>query len=54
MVEFCLNNSHFTYNSEFYDQLEGTPMGTPACHMLVMLDLLEYAKERLGFGHPQF
>ena len=57
LLEFCLKNTYFTYQDQFYEQVEGAAMGSPVSP-IVANPYMEYLEQKalstvptpLGFG----
>ncbi|XP_044766183.1 uncharacterized protein LOC123322305 [Coccinella septempunctata] len=55
LVDIVFDSSYFTFNNNFYKQLDGTAMGSPASPdlaELVMLELFEFVAGKLNFDIP--
>ena len=57
LLEFCLKNTYFSFQDQFYEQVEGVAMGSPVSSIVVNL-YMEYLEQKalstalhpLGFG----
>ena len=51
-IEFLMNKTFFQFDNKYYQQVFGTPMGSPICPMLadlVLQDLEEVVLNKLSF-----
>ena len=37
LLGFCLHNTYFSFQNEFYEQVEGAPMGSPVSPIVANL-----------------
>ena len=57
LLEFCLKNTYFSFQEQFYEQVEGVAMGSPVSPIVANL-YMEYLEQKaistaphpLGFG----
>ena len=45
LLEFCLKNTYFSFQGQFYEQVEGSAMGSPASHIVANL-YMEYLRTK--------
>ena len=45
LLEFCLHNSYFSFQGQFYEQVEGVAMGSPVSHIVANL-YMEYIEQK--------
>ena len=45
LLEFCLKNSYFSFQDQFYEQVKGVAMGTPVSSIVVNL-YIEYFEQK--------
>ena len=45
LLEFCLKNTYFSFQDQFYEQVEGAAMGSPASPIVVNL-YMEYLEQK--------
>ena len=51
---FCLYNTYFSFQSKFYEQVEGTTMGSPVSPVIANLYMEHFEGEALrSVSHPQ-
>ena len=46
LLEFCLKNTYFSFQGQFYEQVEGAAMGSPVSPIVVNL-YMEYLEQKL-------
>ena len=51
LVEICLNNTYFSFQDQFYEQVKGAAMGSPVNPIVANL-YMEYLSKRLSVGSP--
>ena len=54
LLEFCLKNTYFSFQDQFYEQVEGTAMGSPVSPIVANL-YMEYLEQKAlsTAPHPQ-
>ena len=45
-LEFCLKNTYFSFQDQFYEQVEGAAMGSPVSPIVANL-YMEYLEQKL-------
>ena len=45
LLEFCLKNTYFSFQDQFYEQVEGATMGSPVSHIVANL-YMEYLEQK--------
>ena len=45
LLEFCLKNTHFSFQGQFYEQVEGAAMGSPVSPIVANL-YMEYLEQK--------
>ena len=51
LLEFCLKNTHFFFQDQFYKQQEGAAMGSPVSPIVAIL-YMEYLKQKALSAAP--
>ena len=51
LLEFCLKHTYFSFQGQFYEQVEGAVMGSPVSPIVANL-YMEYLEQRLWALHP--
>ena len=46
LMEFCLNNTYFSFQDQFYEQVEGAAMGSPVSPIVANV-YMEYLNKKL-------
>ena len=46
LLEFCLKNTYFSFQDQFYEQVEGAAMGSPVSPIVANL-YMEYLEQKL-------
>ena len=46
LLEFCIKNTYFSFQDQFYEQVEGVAMGSPVGPIVANL-YMEYIEQRL-------
>ena len=46
LLEFCLKNTYFSFQDQFYEQVEGVAMGSPVSPIIINL-YMEYLEQKL-------
>ena len=41
LLEFCLRSTYFTFQNKYYEQIEGTAMGSPISPIVANLNMEE-------------
>ena len=56
LLEFCLKNTYFSFQDQFYEQVEGAAMGSPVSPIVVNLymEYLEQKAPKYCSTHPRF
>ena len=52
LLEFCLKNTYFSFQGQFYEQVEGAAMGSPV-HPIVANLYMEYLEQKALSTAPQ-
>ena len=53
LLEFCLNSTSFTYQGQFYQQVEGAAMGSPLSPIVANIYMEKFEEEALATApHP--
>ena len=52
LLEFCLKNTYFSFQGQFYEQTEGAAMGSPVSPIVANL-YMEYLEQKAPY-HPKF
>ena len=47
LLGFCLHNTYFSFQNKFYEQVEGTAMGSPVSHIVANLYMEHFEVEVL-------
>ena len=50
LLEFCLKNTHFAYQSSYYEQLEGAAMGSPISPIVANWYMEEFEAKALSMS----
>ena len=54
LLEFCLKNMHFSFQEQFYEQVEGAAMGSPVSPIVANLYMEYFEQKALSIApHPQ-
>ena len=55
LLDFCLKNTYFSFQNQFYEQVEGAAMGSPVSPIVANL-YMEYLEQKAlsNAPHPQF
>ena len=51
LLEFCLKNTYFSFQGQFYEQVEGAAMGSPVSPILANL-YMEYFEQKSQYCLP--
>ena len=51
LLEFCLKNTYFSFQAQFYEQVEGAVMGSPVRHIVANL-YMEYLEQKAPSTAP--
>ena len=52
LLEFCLNSTYFTFQGKFYEQVDGTAMGSPISPIVANLFLEDLETKALVTSFP--
>ena len=47
LLGFCLHNTYFSFQNKFYEQVEGTAMGSPVSPLVANLYMEHFEREAL-------
>ena len=54
LLEFCLKNTYFSFQGQFYEQVEGMVMGSPESPIVANLYMEYFEQKALSTAfHPQ-
>ena len=51
LLKFCLKNTYFSFNDQFYEQVEGADMGSPVSPTVAKL-YMEYLEQKAPSTAP--